>query len=74
VSEQITGTVAGLDEVRPGAYVITLENGQSWRQMSTKRYPLRVGHRVTIYPTRWGRSYRLAVEELSDFIQVERLR
>jgi hypothetical protein len=70
----IVSTIAALDERLPDQYVITLENGQTWHQMTSKRYALRVGQRVRVYSTHWGNSYRLAAEELKGFIQVERLR
>ncbi|HEU4619493.1 MAG TPA: hypothetical protein VFV10_15760 [Gammaproteobacteria bacterium] len=53
--------------------MITLENGQIWRQMTPEIYPLQEGFEVKIYPTRWGNAYRLSVEELGGFIQVERV-
>jgi len=67
-------TISKLREYIPGRYLITLENGQVWRQMVAKRYRLRVGHNVRIYPSRWGKSFRLSAEELKGFIQVERVR
>lgn len=73
-SEQIVSRIVALDERLPNAYVITLENGQTWRQVRSERYPLRVDHHVRIYPTRWGNSYRLTTEESRGFIQVERVR
>jgi hypothetical protein len=73
---EIIGTIAALAERVPNQYVITLDNGQVWRQSVPERYPIRVGQRVRIYPGRWGSSnrYRLAAEELGGFIQVERVR
>ena len=52
---------------------ITLENGQVWKQVIDKRYELRAGQTVRIYPTRWGSDYRLSVEDLNGFIQVQRI-
>jgi hypothetical protein len=71
---EIVGTIAGLRETVPNAYLITLENGQVWRQMRPKAYPLRAGDAVRIYPTNWGPAYRLTVEGIGSFIQVERVR
>lgn len=71
---QILSRIAALDERLPNSYLITLENGQTWRQVRSERYSLRVGHHVRIYPTRWGNSYRLTAEESRGFIQVERVR
>ena len=71
---EITGTIAALKEILPNEYLITLENGQIWRQTGSKRYPLQVGHHVRIYPTHWGNSFRLTAEKSKGFIQVERSR
>jgi hypothetical protein len=71
---QIVSRILALDERLPNAYLITLENGQTWRQVHSERYPLRVGHQVRVYPTPWGSSYRLTTEESKGFIQVERVR
>jgi hypothetical protein len=54
--------------------MITLDNGQVWRQMQPKRYPLQPGYDVRIYSSRWGNSYRLSSPILNGFIQVERVR
>jgi hypothetical protein len=53
--------------------VITLDNGQVWRQTVPKNYGLREGIPVRIYYSRW-RAYRLTNEQLKSFIQVERVR
>ncbi len=72
-AEELLGTVAALRQTVPNSYIITLENGQVWRQMRPQWYPLQVGHSVRIYPTRWGNSYRMTALELNGFIQVERV-
>lgn len=72
--EEFVSTIAALDEKLRDRYTITLDNGQVWRQMLAKRYALRVGQEVRIYPTRWGDSYRLSSKELRGFIQVERVK
>jgi hypothetical protein len=54
--------------------LITLDNGQVWRQKVPKWYPLQPGQQVTLYPTKWGGSFRLTAENLKSFIQVERVR
>lgn len=71
---ELHSTISKLREYIPGRYLITLENGQVWRQMVAERYRLRVGHNVRIYPSRWGKSFRLSAEGLKGFIQVERVR
>jgi hypothetical protein len=69
----IQATVAELRETVPNSYLITLDNGQVWRQTVPKYYPIQAGHPVRIYYSRW-RSYRLTNETLKGFIQVERVR
>ena len=71
---ELHSTVSKLKEMIPGRYLITLENGQVWQQTVGKRYQLRVGHNVRIYPTRWGDSFRLSAEGLKGYIQVDRVR
>jgi hypothetical protein len=69
----IQARVAELRETVPNAYLITLDNGQVWRQTVPKIYPLKPGDPVRIYYSRW-RAYRLTNEKLNGFIQVERAR
>lgn len=70
---ELVGTVASLEQLGPNLWVVTLDGGQQWRQMLTKRYALRVGDEVRIYSTRWGSAYRLSSERLGSYIQVERV-
>ena len=69
----IEARVAELRETVPNAYVITLDNGQVWRQTVPKAYGLRPGDEVRIYYSKW-RTYRLTNERLRSFIQIERVR
>lgn len=69
----IHAVIVELRETVPNAFLITLDNGQVWRQSVPKPYQLRVGDRVRIYFSRW-RAYRLTNEELKGFIQVDRAR
>lgn len=71
---ELHATIESFREISPNQYMITLTNGQVWRQMRPDFYNIREGHDVRIYPTRWGSAYRLTVEELKGFIQVERVR
>jgi hypothetical protein len=71
---ELSGTVAGLRETVPNAVLITLDNGQVWRQNQPKAYPLRTGHKVRLYSTAWGASYRLESDSVPGFIQVERVK
>lgn len=72
--QQLVSWVASLRELQPGRLEITLENGQVWRQTSSDRYALAIGHEVRIYPTRFGRYFRLTAKALRSFVQVERVR
>lgn len=69
----IEARVAELRETVPNAYMITLDNGQVWRQTVPKAYAVRPGDEVRIYYSKW-RTYRLTNERLRSFIQVERVR
>ena len=70
---EIQARITDLRETVPHAYLITLDNGQVWRQTVPKNYGLREGIPVRIYYSRW-RAYRLTNEQLKSFIQVERVR
>ena len=71
-ASEIVATVVELRETVPNSYVITLDNGQVWRQTRPLAYPLREGLAVRIYKARWG--YRMTNRELRGFIAVERVR
>lgn len=70
----LVAKIAALRETVPNTYLITLDNDEVWRQTRPKWHPLRVGQEVKIYPTSWGNSFRLFVDGLSGYIQVERAR
>jgi len=71
---EINAKVVELRETVPNAYLITLDNGQVWRQTQPRYdYFLRPGSDVRIYSSRW-RSFRLTSSKLSGHIQVERVR
>jgi hypothetical protein len=69
----IIAKVTELRETVPNSSLITLDNGQVWRQTVPDYYPLRPGSEVRIYYSRW-RAYRLTSPTLRGFIQVERVR
>ena len=71
--QEIEARITDLRETVPHAYLITLDNGQVWRQTVPKMYGLREGIPVRIYYSRW-RAYRLTNDQLKSFIQVERVR
>ncbi len=70
----VVATIAELRETVPNSYLITLDNGQVWRQMEPKWFPLRVGQEVRVFPSNWGKTFRLSVQGLSGYLQVERVR
>ena len=69
----IHARIREIRETVPNAYLITLDNGQVWRQTVPKAYALRPGDAVRLYYSKW-RTYRLTNEQLRSFIQVERVR
>lgn len=71
---ELIARVATLKELSPNRLLITLENGQAWEQMNSKRFALSEGDDVRIYSTRWGSSYRLSSQSHNGYIQVKRLR
>jgi hypothetical protein len=73
VDGELIDTVASIEQTGPSLLLITLEGGQQWQQMISKRYTLKVGDEVRIYPTRWGNSFRLSSERAGGYIQVERV-
>jgi hypothetical protein len=72
--QETVGTVTALSTVLPNTWLITLDNGQVWRQTFAEQYPLRPGQRVTLRPSRWGAASRLTADGAHGFIQVERVR
>jgi hypothetical protein len=73
-ANELIARVAEIKELDLNRFLITLENGQAWEQMETRRFALVEGDEVRIYSTRWGSSYRLASRSHRGFIQVQRLR
>ncbi len=70
---EIVARIADLRQTVPNNSVITLDNGQVWRQSRAMPYPLQAGAEVRIYETdRWG--YRLTIPARRGFISVERVR
>lgn len=72
--KELVDVVAAVKPLSQNMIEVTLESGQVWRQMLSKRYPIKVGETVTIRPTRWGSAYRLTSERVSGFIQVQRIK
>lgn len=70
---ELIAKIAALEARGPNMWIVTLDNGQRWQQMLTKRYALQIGDEVRIYPTRWGEAYRLGSERLGSYIQVKRI-
>jgi hypothetical protein len=74
VQVDVVATITELRETVPNSYLITLDNDQVWRQKEPKWFPLRVGQAVRVFPSSWGNTFRLSVQGLSGYIQVERAR
>jgi hypothetical protein len=71
---EVHAKVTELRETVPNAFLITLDNGQVWRQTRPDPYlSLRVGQDVRIFFSRW-RTYRLDSPQMRGFLQVERVR
>lgn len=70
---ELVDTIAALDK-RPDGWVVTLQNGQIWQQHVSRRYELRVGQQVRIYPTIFGGGYKLTAPGKGGFIYVKRAR
>jgi hypothetical protein len=68
---KLEGVITALREPVPNAWVITLDNGQVWRQNYPKWYPLGIGKQVKISRGRFGNSYRLTVVGTNGYVQVE---
>lgn len=71
---EVMSSVTALREIQPGRVEVTLANGQVWRQTYSDRYNLLVGHEVKIYPSGFGKYFRLSSTELRGFTQVERVK
>lgn len=74
LAPDIVATVTELRETVPHAYMITLDNGQIWRQSQPQAYPLRIGLEVRLRPSRWGNDWRLTALQHGGQIRVERVR
>jgi hypothetical protein len=73
-SQEFVATVTDLRQTVPNSYVITLDNGQVWRQTYAEWYPLRPGLKVRLRPSRWGGTFRLSADQHQGYIQVKRVR
>ncbi len=71
---EVVAKISALRETVPNQYVITLDNGQVWRQTRPTAYPLRPGADVRLYSTQWGDSFRLTMPERGGYVQVQRVR
>jgi len=71
---EVLSRVTALREILPGRVEVTLANGQVWRQTHSDPYNLLVGHEVKIYPSGFGKYFRLSSTEVRGFTQVERVK
>lgn len=72
--DEFVATVTATREFEPNALIITLDNGQIWRQNRPRRYLLLDGTEVVMRESNWGSSYRLTNPDVGGFIVVERIR
>ena len=71
---EVLSSVTALREIQPGRVEVTLANGQVWRQTHSDPYNLLVGHQVKIYPSGFGKYFRLTSTEVRGYTQVERVK
>lgn len=71
---EIVAKVTALSRTVPDAWLITLDNGQVWRQTYPQAYALTPGVQVTLRPSRWGGAFRLTGDGMNGYIQVEKVR
>ncbi len=71
---ELHDTIAELEEREPGRWLVTLVSGQVWYQETTGRVRLKKGMKVRLYPSSFGKSYRLAADEINAVIQVRRIK
>jgi hypothetical protein len=71
---EVMSSITGLREILPGRVEVTLANGQVWRQTHSDPYNLLVGHEVKIYPSGFGKYFRLSSTRVRGFTQVERVK
>lgn len=71
--KELHDTITSVEALRPNQWRIVLASGQVWFQVHPKRFNLRAGYPVRIYPSNWGENYRLDSDKLNGFIQVQRL-
>jgi len=71
--EELFATVTELLLAKPNMWLLKLDNDQVWRQIHPRRYKLREGDDIRIYPTRWGENFRLETSRLNGYIQVVRV-
>ena len=72
-TSELVDMIAALEK-RPDGWIVTLKNGQIWRQHINRRYELKVGQQVRIYPTLFGGGYKLTAQGRGGFIYVKRAR
>jgi hypothetical protein len=70
----LSGTISALREIVPNRWLITLDNGQMWRQTYAEPFRLRIGQRVELTQGRGRSSYELTAVGMSGDIQVESVR
>jgi hypothetical protein len=69
----LVDTIFSTVEIIPDQWEVTLSSGQVWRQVNSKKYRLREGMEVRVYPSPFGGSFRLSASGVNGFIQVRRV-
>lgn len=71
---EFVATVTAVRQTVPNSRVITLDNGQVWRQTYAEWYPLLPGQTVRVRPGKWGQVFWLTAADANGYIQVKRVR
>jgi hypothetical protein len=69
--DQLTATVTGVREYKRDRFMVTLDNGQEWRQSSASTLRLDVGDKIVIRKAAFG-SFKMAKEGSSRWMKVRR--
>lgn len=73
-TQELIGRVVKIKEISPNKRLISLANGQIWRQMGAENFFIRNNDSVRIYKRSSRKYFRLSVEGRSKFIQVKRVK
>ncbi|NKF51263.1 hypothetical protein G3R49_11925 [Shewanella sp. WXL01] len=71
--EKISATIVNVKKDPYDAFIITLDNGQVWKQSESRRYKLKPGQVVSIETGMFG-SFNLGVEDRNSTTRVKRVK